>query len=65
MPTKNAQVVALAQKIAKLMHSEANRTDALDAHVMASLFYRRLSSPSCLRTSVDRQSKRLVPPVSL
>ena len=60
MPNKNAKVVSVAQKIATLMCSAGDRSDALDAHDMARTFYRRLSIPSRPQIAGLPQSKKRV-----
>lgn len=58
MQTADEKVVALAQKIAKLMYSAGDRSDALDAHDIARTFYRRMSIPCHPQTDERLQSKK-------
>jgi hypothetical protein len=60
MENSNEKVIALAQRIAKLMSSAGDREDALDAHSLARTFYRRLSSSSFPETTVNPQPKKRV-----
>lgn len=60
MQNTNAKVIALAEKIAKIMNSAGDRTDALDSHDMARTFYRRMSSPSRPVSAESQQPKKRV-----
>jgi hypothetical protein len=56
---RDKRIIALAQKISKIMRKHTDRFEALDAHVMAGIFYRGIkTNPSIARKhpSVSQQS---------
>jgi hypothetical protein len=46
---RDGRVIALAQRISKIMQRHTDRFEALDAHTMAGIFYRGKSIPLTAR----------------
>ena|ERR1017187_6606092 len=55
---RDERVVALAQRISKIMQESPDRFEALDAHTVAGIFYRSIPSPARKQAESAEKSPR-------